>query len=432
MNVLALLLVLSQAAPEAIALLRSKAADELKAERLESAQVMLSIASWLTPDREVEALEQETVRKLRSAKALPRAAVDVSAFTDSIYDGLVARCGGTTASVRTAKHSSLTLVIDGEQFVIRGTSVSRRRQKPGEVEASRVVVVSDDEMLVIEGRTLTVQERRPAGALAGKLFASKDAKEQEAGAMLYSIRGVIHALQQLNDQRLAAGVPPVAFSAELSRACRLHAAYVVNEDPSTVAGLAMHDELEGSPWHTADGAVAAKQSCITSYNADCAVAPLLATLYHRVPMMASELARVGIGEAEKDFRYATVIDVLGARDDAPRRAVMVPGDGQTKVPQRFANGEWPDPRPPGAPDIVGYPITLSWYGEGDATAVLKSLRGGEVECWVSTPKSPANAARADNAASICLLPKKPLAHATKYAVTVTTKEKVWSWFFTTK
>jgi hypothetical protein len=432
MSVLALLLLLAQGVPDATAMLRGKAVEELKAERLESAQVLLSIASWLKPGGDLEALEQDTARKLRAAKSLRHGAIDLSAFSDSIYDGYVVHWTGTTSALRTAKNSSLTLTIDGEQFVIRGTALTRRRKKPGEVEAGRVVVVSDDETLVIEDHAFSIVERKPPGALAGRLLASKDAREQEAGAMIYSIKSVIHALEHLNEQRLAAGVAPVAFSAALSRACHLHARYLANEDPKKVVGLLAHEENQESPWYTPEGAVAGKQSCITSLNMDCAVAPLLATLYHRVPMMDPDLVRVGIAQAEKDFRYFSVLDVLSAHEDAPRRPVMLPSDGQTSVPLRFANGESPDPRPKGAAEIVGYPITLSWYGGGEATAVLKSLRGGDVECWVSTPKSPANEARPDNASSVCLLPKKPLSHATKYAVTVTAGEHTWSWFFTTK
>jgi hypothetical protein len=432
MIALTLLFAVCQSLPEASALLRGKASEELKAERLESAQVLFSMANALTPDRAIDELEKEAERKLRAAKALKRASIDLSAITDSIDEGFVARCPGKTAELRTAKHSSLTLLIDGEELVVRGTTLSRKRKQPGEIESDRIVVVSDDETLVIEGHSLTVMQRKPPGALAGRLMASSDANEREAGAMLASIKGVIGALQRLNDQRVAAGVAPVAYSAELSRACRQHARYVVNEDARNTAGLAMHEELENSPWRTSEGALAGKNSCITSYNLDSAIQPLLATLYHRVPMMAPELAEVGLGEAEKDDHYCSVIDVLSARDAAPRHTVMVPSDGQTRVPVRFANGESPDPRPKGAPELVGYPITLSWCGDGSATATIKSSRGGEVACWISTPASPANALRPDNASSVCLVPKKPLSRATKYEVTVTTPERTWTWSFTTK
>jgi len=432
MIALTLLFALSQSLPEASALLRGKAAEELKAERLESAQVLLSMANALMPDHALDELEKEAERRLRAARSLKRAAIDLSAITDSIDEGFVARCPGKTAELRTAKHSSLTLLIDGEELVVRGTTLSRKRKQPGEIECDRLVVVSDDETLVVEGHSLTVIQRKPPGALAGRLVASNDANEREAGAMLASIKGVIGALQRLNDQRLAAGVAPVAYSAELSRACRRHARYVVNEDPKNTAGLAMHEELENSPWRTSDGALAGKNSCITSYNLDCAIQPLLATLYHRVPMVAPELAEVGLGEAEKDDRYCSVIDVLSARDATPHRTIMVPSDGQTRVPVRFANGESPDPRPKGAPDLVGYPITLSWCGDGTATASIKSSRGGDVPCWISTPASPANPSRADNASSVCLLPKRPLSRATKYELTVATPERTWSWSFTTK
>jgi hypothetical protein len=148
-------------------------------------------------------------------------------------------------------------------------------------------------------------------------------------------------------------------------------------------------------------------------------------------MIAPELLRVGIAQADNDFCYVSVLDVMSVRDQEPQRAVMVPGDGQTRVPLCLAK-EYPDPRPAGAVAVAGYPITLSWHDSLEVTAILEAARGSQVECWVSTPSAPANFSRPDSASSVCLLPKKPLERKTMYTVTVTAGETTWSWSLTTR
>jgi hypothetical protein len=428
------LLLAAQASPaqEAAALLRRAAEAELAAERVESAQALLAVAGWIEPSDEAKTLEEEAFRKLRAAKSLARAPIDLSAVTDSPFDGFVARLNGKSKSARTAKGAKLVVGLDGEKITLEGSNVSRKREKPGEIEPAKLILVSDDEILAIEGTTLRVLPKKAPAALAGRLLASKDPREQIAGALLYSIRNILAALQRLNDHRLAAGVAPVGLSGDLTYGAFLHSRYLANEDPAKIQGMAMHDEVDGSPWKSAEGLRAARNGCISSFILDCAVDQLMATLYHRVPMVAPDLARVGIGHWEKNAQYFSVIDVQSARDKTPRAPVMVPADGQKGVPVRFAVGETPDPRPKEATGIVGYPITLSWYGGGEAAAALKDARGAEVECWVSTPKAPANASRPDNASSVCLIPKKPLKAASAYTVTVTAGGKTWSWSFTTR
>ena len=173
------LLLLYQAPLGAAAELRAIAVAELEAENLECAQVLLSLACWLAPNDELEQLEEVTLRELRASSTPVRRAFDPTPITDSPLHGLVARCPGSTRALRSANKESFTLLIDDEQFVIKGTSVRRRRKQPGEIEARRVVVVSDDETLVVDGRSLSVVERKAPGALAGRLLASEDARERE-------------------------------------------------------------------------------------------------------------------------------------------------------------------------------------------------------------------------------------------------------------
>ena len=432
MNALAALVCLSIAGSDAAAILRARAAKELEKDRLECAQVLASIARTLAPGTETDALEAEAARRLRAATVLERGPLDLSAIADSPYEGVVVRGEGIRAAQRTGKRSSLKLVIDGEQVLIKGRMVSRKRLEPGEFESDRLVIVGDDETLLVEKRALSIVPREPPGALAGKLLASEDERERAAGALLDSVRATIRAFERLNDQRLAAGVAPVAYSAELSRGCFLHARYLAETDAARVAGSGTHEEVESSPWYTPEGAAAGRRSCVAYVGVDLAIDQSLATLYHRLPLLEPGLARIGIAHAEKDRRYATVIEVQSALEPSSAVGVRVPGPDQKGVPIRFASGEWPDPRPPGTVDVAGYPITLSSYGGAEPTSARLTARGREVECFVSTPRKPANALRADNLASICLIPKAPLERATKHTVSIVAEGKAWEWSFTTR
>jgi hypothetical protein len=431
MTMAILLALMLQAEPSAAAVVREHGDRALKAEDLEAAGVLYSIARWMEPSEELKALEEEAAKKLRAATALTRATIDTSALTDCPWDALMTTVPGKTKSARSGR-SQLVINFDGERVTLRGSSVSRKRERPGELEVDRFYLASEDEVLLIDGTTLKVVERKPPGALAGKLMKSEELKTQVAGMMVWSVKSVVRALRRINDFRRASGLAPVAFSAELSYGVFLHARYLVNEDPAKTAGMSAHDEVEG-PWKTAEGALAGRRSDISSFNLEMAVDQLMATLYHRVPLLEPGLASVGIGHWEKQLKFSGVIDVMGGKEKvASKQVVMCPADGAVKVARMFAVGEVPDPRPVGLKENLGTPITLSFYGGGEATAEVKEESGAVVECYVSTPKSPANPGRPDNSESVCILPKKALKAATKHTVTVTSGGKSWTWSFTTR
>jgi hypothetical protein len=432
MNVLMLFVLLQQPEPAPSQIVREHADRALKAEDLEVANVLYAIARFLEPGEAIQQLDLATAKKLREATALKRATLDLSALTNSPWDGLVQKAPVKTKGQR-GKRSQLILNFDGEQINLKSSSVIRKRVKPGALETERFILVTEDEILRIDGKSLEVIEPVVPGALAGKLLKAADARTQVAGMMLYSVRNVIRGMQRINDCRKAAGVAPVSFSADSSHGAFLHARYLVNEDPALTAGLAAHQEVETSTWRTPEGAAAGLKSVLASFGLEAGVDQLMATLYHRIPLIAPDLVSVGIGQWDKDLQFYTVINIRDGRAaKAPAPAVMYPGDGQTNVPRTFASGEVPDPRPVGIQENVGYPITLSNYGGGEATAELKTEKGDVVECTVSTPKAPANPGAPDNSGSVCLLPKKALREKTKYLVTVKAGDKTWNWAFTTK
>ncbi len=100
------------------------------------------------------------------------------------------------------------------------------------------------------------------------------------------------------------------MDAALSRGCRLHAKYlVVNEDR---AGLIAGNEDAKYPEATPEGARAAKAGLVAQGVADPAetVDPWMNTFYHRIPILAPELRKVGFGCAPyPNGSWATVLDV---------------------------------------------------------------------------------------------------------------------------
>lgn len=182
----------------------------------------------------------------------------------------------------------------------------------------------------------------------------------------------------LSRHRNAVGLTDtIGFAAESARA---HASYLkVNAGRAERAGLRVHEEDPSLPGYTPDGDATARRSHVTESHprASLAVDALIDAPLHRHGMLDPRLDRIGVGQAGSgtlDDPSTWVID-LGARNtpwEGAPVAITYPGDGQSAVPLRFADGEQPDPRmaviaafsatsPMTVPN-VGYPITLHFFG----------------------------------------------------------------------
>ncbi|HEY7153900.1 MAG TPA: CAP domain-containing protein, partial [Gemmataceae bacterium] len=121
---------------------------------------------------------------------------------------------------------------------------------------------------------------------------------------------------QVNAVRKAAGLPAVRLDAELSKGCQSHARYLsLNEKRPAAHGLAVHREDMDLPGATAEGARAAKESVIAVVlDPRTCVEGWMATLYHRIPILAPNLERVGFGHASMSSRkWACVLDTGNGR-----------------------------------------------------------------------------------------------------------------------
>jgi hypothetical protein len=261
---------------------------------------------------------------------------------------------------------------------------------------------------------------------------------------------VERVLARLNEHRKIAGLDPVVEDKELSKGCQLHAEYVsLNDGKDELEDGGLHREAKHLPGYTDAGDSAAPRSVIwvvrhmsgVERNVDA----LVATLYHRIPLLAPRLAKVGIGVSLHRKMGTTVVIDVGSKSSTlgpVTYPVLYPSPSQINIAVSYALGdaEWPDPRPVKS-SKCGFPVTvicddLSWQ-PGGATASFTS-DGKEVPSWVFNRENPA-VKEMPAQEVVCILPKEPLKPKTKYTVTVKCKkygvEKTpeWSktWSFTT-
>jgi uncharacterized protein YkwD len=225
-------------------------------------------------------------------------------------------------------------------------------------------------------------------------------------------------VEKVNTIRRLAGLQPVELDESLSRACRLHAQYLVtNRADPKAQGLSAHTEVQELPGYTAEGQKVAGTSDI-SWGLDVGevVDRWMASLYHRIPFLRPSLKRIGLGY-EGNIVVADVVSGI-VRLNLNLDSVAYPADGQSDVPTEFGV-EIPDPLPKDAPRKAGYPITLHFpfvTKITDVEAELSDSAGGQVEFHLSDPERPATSFPQQN--TVCLIPIKPLAANTTYKVSI--------------
>lgn len=250
---------------------------------------------------------------------------------------------------------------------------------------------------------------------------------------------------QVNFFRKAAGCAPVEVDLALCEGAMAHARFLwINDGNPKLEEMGVHEEKPGMPGWTEEGAKCAPNCNIWWGNPDEAVEKWMATFYHRVPLLATKLAKIGVGKKDGTRRGdVMVLDCLSGYDDTRAdepKLVLYPAPDQKNVPRAFA-GETPDPLPAGSRGTAGYPVTFTAFDASKreianvTVARLLGPDGKEVPCHLSTPQAPA---RADFTQwnTVCLIPKDSLSAKTRYTVEIKCTvggeavEKTWS--FTTK
>lgn len=252
------------------------------------------------------------------------------------------------------------------------------------------------------------------------------------------------AVDRVNASRAAAGLKPVVLDGKLSAGCLKHARYlVINDGHPSLLGLNAHKEDLKLPGASPEGNAAGQASniAIGDYEPIDAVDSWLATLYHRVPVLAPNLRSIGFACVRgRRQGWATVMNVQSGREKSRAQAVFYPAPDQRDVPVSFPNGgEEPNPIPEDPDGRAGFPITSTFpINEPikNAYGKLTDEKGEDVPCWFSSPEKPANKAHAKTQGNtICLIPKNPLAPKSTYYVEFkgSVVGKAWEkkWTFTT-
>lgn len=236
--------------------------------------------------------------------------------------------------------------------------------------------------------------------------------------------GQRQVLIQFNQWRLLNGLPAVTIDQQLSDACNKHCEYMEKNGGLT------HEEEQGKPGYTPEGAAAGIRSCVGEEGPVESVHLFYATFYHRLPLIQPSTKAIGVGSSAK---YAAV-DGLTLRDKREWiYPVIVPGPNTFFHPTLFAH-EAPNPLPEGAPP-AGFPITLT-FDKGKITDAsvelrLKDEKGPVLPVYLSSPEHPANEKRPDNRMTICAIPRAPLAPMTThwvraaYKIDGEAREHVW-------
>ncbi len=250
-------------------------------------------------------------------------------------------------------------------------------------------------------------------------------------------------LEKVNAWRKLAGQAPVKLDEELSKGCLAHAEYMkANKDHPSQKGLGAHDEDPKLPGYTPEGAKAGKSSDISFSEPVASIDGLMATLFHRVPLLEPGLDRIGFGAASGDDAWYVVVDVMSGVKGGKKppgkgpQPVLFPRDKQKDVPLEFG-GEMPNPIPEDRDGRAGFPVTAQ-FPQGipvkEASVGLRDAEGKLVECWVSTPEKPADARYQRN--TVCAIPKDVLKPGATYTMSMAAKVggKPWSaeWKFTTE
>ena len=253
------------------------------------------------------------------------------------------------------------------------------------------------------------------------------------------------------------------MDAETSLACELHAKYVTNhpeliEDPE----LGIHEENPAHEDFTRQGQQAGGGNIVTwSGRATEAFARdsidgWISAIYHRFPMLAHNIKRLGYSHVDENDWSVSVLD-MGSLEEpydpkkAPRMVVW-PHHNMQKVPTSFGSPEWPNPledQPEGEQDVTkcGYVVSVQFQQElsrqiGECEIhIFEARKGGrqpatnvafpnskefrawadrckdEIECYVHTPSVPLNRKR-DVRDAVFALPKKPFKGGKTYQARV--------------
>jgi hypothetical protein len=272
-------------------------------------------------------------------------------------------------------------------------------------------------------------------------------------------------LALLNWYRRLSGLEPVSEDPKLSAGDQAHVRYLLANYSEALRngafpGGEMHEERDGSPGYTPDGAKAGKQSDVDFVYwhghqpaglVNFAILDWISGAFHRLPLLNPNLRRVGYydfcggGICVAAMNAIGGVDGAGLRQSFPRPLKFPPANAGIDL--RTFENEWPDPLTacPGYAAPTGLPITLTLgsfvpakLGQFSVESVSPDGATSKVEAcgfdaatYVNPESYGQSAGRAVLSAngSVVVIPRRPLTRGATYSVRMTVNGHEFEWTF---
>lgn len=224
-------------------------------------------------------------------------------------------------------------------------------------------------------------------------------------------------IRRLNRRRKFSKLGPVTCTWAGSIGGYLHGLYLEKNanDPST-AGLGAHEEAQGLPGYTEEGAQAAG-GILGGGGGEGSIDMWCGSRFHREPVLDRNCGRVSFGGFPNGWWSCR--EASGPAPKQQPNVIVYPGDGDTEISCVFM-GEAPDPFPAGV-ESTGTVVYVEFVKNRPKKPVWRLLDpdGKEVELLILD--------------TLTFVAKDPLKPATKYTVEVTGQGGFkWSSTFTTQ
>lgn len=272
--------------------------------------------------------------------------------------------------------------------------------------------------------------------------------------------GATQWLNELNRDRAAVELPPVAEDPSLSDGDLKHARYVAMNYPTRAqVGAALHSEDSSKPGYTPEGLAAAQQSEVVPYwyppspNPPPPTSSLmflnvwLAAPFHRASILYPDLHKVGFGEFCQDRACAGALNSAESLKPvaAPVRfahAILFP---PPKYPVALVDLQTESPNPisscSGYGLPVGFPITVQLGVNFDAKLSAYALTQNSLPVeacgfdWTtySNPNADEQKRARDRLhfyGEVVIIPRRPLERGAIYEVSATVNDQPYRWSFT--
>ena len=225
----------------------------------------------------------------------------------------------------------------------------------------------------------------------------------------------------VNNYRRLAGLGPVTSSSVIHQSALAHSFYTFfNGNLPSIRDLGIHQEVSSGQGYTGDNVLTRAQHFgypqrsmaeVITHRSDPAgaVADWIDSVYHRIPLLRTDLVELGYGDAYLGPLTVQVMD-LSYREAATGRVILYPAPNQVNVPPAFNGNEIPDPAP-NASYPIGYPVTATFDRNARVTIGTFHLRdpsGTDLPGISLPPNSP------DIENSFAFLANVPLKAGTTY------------------